>query len=115
MSRFQTWLKTRVRWLARQRGVRETAHHVDIYIRWLQHHPNGWFRRATAALFLLGGLLWFLPVLGAWMLPVGLVVLSDDLHILRRTRRRLLVRLFRWLREKPQAPPHPGDEQRPAR
>jgi hypothetical protein len=37
---------------------------------------------------LLGGLLWFLPVLGLWMLPVGITVLSIDFHPLRRARRR---------------------------
>ncbi|MYH89301.1 MAG: hypothetical protein F4128_00340, partial [Gammaproteobacteria bacterium] len=27
---------------------------------------------------LLGGLLWFLPVLGLWMIPLGLLVLSTN-------------------------------------
>ena len=35
-----------------------------------------------------GGLLGFLPVLGFWMLPLGLVVLSVDSPALRRFRRR---------------------------
>ena len=38
---------------------------------------------------ILGGLLGFLPVLGFWMLPLGLAVLSIDLPIIRRFRRRL--------------------------
>jgi hypothetical protein len=101
MVRFQAWLKTRVRWLARQRGVRQTARYADFYVRWLQHHPNGWFRRGTALLFILGGIFAFLPILGIWMLPVGLVVLSDDLHILRRLRRRLIVRIGRWVKDRP--------------
>jgi hypothetical protein len=33
-------------------------------------------------------MLWFLPVLGLWMLPVGIMVLSIDFHPLRRARRR---------------------------
>src|SRR4051812_17160405 len=37
----------------------------------------------------LGGFLWFLPVLGLWMLPLGLLVLSIDLPIIRRVRRRM--------------------------
>ncbi|MEW5421907.1 hypothetical protein [Amorphus sp. 3PC139-8] len=36
----------------------------------------------------LGGVLGFLPVLGFWMLPLGLVVLSVDSPGLRRLRRR---------------------------
>ncbi|WP_327211003.1 hypothetical protein [Rhizobium leguminosarum] len=38
-----------------------------------------------------GGCLGFLPVLGFWMVPVGVAVLSHDLHPVRRARRRLSV------------------------
>jgi hypothetical protein len=37
------------------------------------------------------GLLGFLPVLGFWMIPLGLLVLSVDLPIVRRWRRQLTV------------------------
>jgi hypothetical protein len=40
---------------------------------------------------LAGGMLFFLPVLGLWMLPLGLLVLSVDLLRVRRIRRRLTV------------------------
>jgi hypothetical protein len=36
-----------------------------------------------------GGVLGFLPVLGFWMVPVGLLVLSQDLNFVRRGRRRV--------------------------
>ena len=36
---------------------------------------------------MMGGFLWFLPVLGLWMLPLGLVVLSVDFPFVRRWRR----------------------------
>lgn len=38
---------------------------------------------------ILGGCLGFLPVLGFWMVPLGLLVLSIDFAIARRWRRRL--------------------------
>ncbi len=38
-----------------------------------------------------GGLLGFLPVVGFWMIPLGLLVLSIDLPIVRRWRRQLTV------------------------
>jgi hypothetical protein len=38
-----------------------------------------------------GGLIGFLPVLGFWMIPLGLLVLSVDLPIVRRWRRQLTV------------------------
>lgn len=37
------------------------------------------------------GLLGFLPVLGFWMVPLGLLVLSQDLRFVRRKRRRLAI------------------------
>ncbi len=37
------------------------------------------------------GCLGFLPVLGFWMIPLGLLVLSHDLSFVRRQRRRLTV------------------------
>jgi len=40
---------------------------------------------------LAGGMLFFLPVLGLWMLPLGLLVLSVDFLRIRRIRRRLTV------------------------
>jgi len=38
-----------------------------------------------------GGVLGFLPILGFWMVPLGLLVLSIDLAPVRRFRRRLEV------------------------
>jgi len=37
-----------------------------------------------------GGLLGFLPVLGLWMLPLGLLLLSIDVPILRRYAHRFI-------------------------
>ena len=50
-------------------------------------------------LLCLGGALWFLPVLGLWMLPLGLLILSEDVPWLRR-RREPLRRRLRSLLEK---------------
>jgi len=58
-------------------------------------HPNRWVRRAVGVGLILGGLLGFLPILGFWMVPLGLLVLSDEVPALRRLRRRLLVRFGR--------------------
>ena len=46
-------------------------------------------------LLVIGGILGFLPVLGFWMIPLGILFLSVDLHIVRRWRRRMEVRLGR--------------------
>lgn len=46
---------------------------------------NSWFliRFPLAILLTIGGLLWFLPFLGLWMLPLGLLLLAIDLPVLR--------------------------------
>ena len=38
-----------------------------------------------------GGLAGFLPILGFWMIPLGLLVLSYDIPAVRRWRRRFVV------------------------
>ncbi|MCF3642422.1 hypothetical protein LXM94_20845 [Rhizobium sp. TRM95111] len=48
-------------------------------------------RIAIGCLLILGGILGFLPVLGFWMVPLGLLVLSHDSAFARRQRRRLAV------------------------
>jgi hypothetical protein len=54
--------------------------------------PGSWILRVFIGVILvLGGFLGFLPVLGFWMVPLGLMVLSIDLPIARRWRRRIEV------------------------
>ncbi|MFK0383242.1 hypothetical protein [Agrobacterium sp. NPDC090273] len=48
-------------------------------------------RIATGSVLVVGGTLGFLPILGFWMIPLGLVVLSHDLPAVRRHRRRVTV------------------------
>ena len=45
-------------------------------------------RVAAGSLFVAGGLLGFLPFLGFWMVPLGLIILSNDLPAVRRRRRK---------------------------
>jgi hypothetical protein len=55
-------------------------------------------RIAIGAGFVTGGVFSFLPVLGIWMLPLGLIVLSHDFPRVRRLRRQSQVRLTRkWM------------------
>ena len=50
-----------------------------------------WLRHTLGVLLIIGGLLGFLPVLGYWMLPLGLALLAVDFPIARRFNRNLLV------------------------
>lgn len=51
-------------------------------------HPNPWWRRLIGGGLVLGGLLGALPVLGFWMLPLGVILLSVDLPQIKPFRRR---------------------------
>lgn len=81
-------------------------------------------RIPLGVLLCIGGLLAFLPVLGLWMLPLGLLLLSIDLPFLQRPMNGLILRGERqfhlWRRgrrdkkaareaspDKPKAPPIP--------
>ena len=57
-------------------------------------------RIGIGILLIAGGFVGFLPVLGFWMIPLGLLVLSVDLPIVRRWRRQLTVW---WHRDKGEA------------
>ena len=48
-------------------------------------------RIGLGSLLVGGGVLGFLPILGFWMVPVGLLVLSVDIPAVRRLRRRAAV------------------------
>ena len=62
--------------------------------RWVAHlrRPSAsWIRLPLGILLVLGGLLGFLPVLGVWMLPLGLLLLALDVAPLRRPTARMVV------------------------
>ncbi len=49
--------------------------------------PPG-LRLVLGLLLILGGVLGFLPILGFWMIPLGLAVAALDIELYRRWRRR---------------------------
>jgi hypothetical protein len=61
-------------------------------VKWLRRPDRFIARIVVSSVLVLGGLFSFLPVLGLWMLPLGLIVISQDLIFLQRP----LVRVFKW-------------------
>jgi hypothetical protein len=53
-------------------------------------------RVPLALLLIVGGVLGFLPVLGFWMVPLGLLLLAQDVPFLQRP----ILRLLTWLERK---------------
>lgn len=52
---------------------------------------NRIIRITLGFLFIIGGFFGWLPILGFWMIPLGLLFLSIDFAIARRWRRKLVV------------------------
>jgi hypothetical protein len=89
-----------------QRRLDKAARYLPgILGEWVAHlrRPSAsWVRVPLGILLVLGGLLSILPVLGIWMLPLGLVLLALDVALLRRPTARMLVageRLWNRLRK----------------
>lgn len=65
---------------------------------YLLQPSSRWVRIPSGALLVVGGILSFLPVLGIWMLPLGLALLAEDVPALRASRSKV----FDWIeRRKP--------------
>ena len=68
-------------------------------VTYLLKPSSRWVRIPSGALLIVGGVLSFLPVLGVWMLPLGLALLAEDVPALRSSRSKVLD----WVeRKKPQ-------------
>lgn len=67
---------------------------LDRFEAWVARQPK-WLRIGLGIILCLGGFLWFFPVLGLWMLPVGLIVLSQDIPWLYERREHIEA----WLRK----------------
>jgi hypothetical protein len=65
---------------------------VATSIRWLRKPSSFWIRLLVALLLILGGLFSFLPILGLWMLPLGLLFIAQDVPVLQTP----LANTLRW-------------------
>lgn len=53
-------------------------------MRWLRHPDSRLIRIPAGLALMIGGVFSFLPILGAWMLPLGLMLLAADIPPLQR-------------------------------
>lgn len=79
----------------RDTADRPSGRRVTVLGRKVRVPDSPHLRLVVGSLFVLGGVLGFLPVLGFWMIPLGLIILSVDLPLVRRLRRRMDVWLGR--------------------
>ncbi len=62
-------------------------------VRWLLKPESRWARIPAGLLLIFGGFLAILPVFGLWMAPLGLILIAEDVPIVRRA----LSRALNWL------------------
>jgi len=72
-------------------------------------------RISIGGLLVAGGVVGFLPILGFWMVPVGLAVLAIDIPSVRRFTRKASVILTRWWRKRRGQPPAGPAAEAPAK
>jgi hypothetical protein len=60
-------------------------------LHWLRSPASRWVRIPIAVLCLIGGLLWFLPVVGLELIPIGLLLIAQDVPFLKKPVARALL------------------------
>jgi hypothetical protein len=64
--------------------VRRLPQRIQRAVGWLRQPSSQWARIPAGGLLIVGGFLSVLPIFGLWMLPLGVVLLSEDVPPLRR-------------------------------
>ena len=66
------------------------------FVGWLRKPSSRLARIPLAILLIAGGIFSFLPLLGLWMLPLGLLLFAQDVPILRKP----MARMLGWVERK---------------
>ena len=66
------------------------------FLHWLRQPSMLIVRIFVCLLLIVGSFLAFLPIFGMWMLPLGLIIIAQDMPFLQPP----LVRAFRWVERK---------------
>jgi hypothetical protein len=69
---------------------------VSRFIQWLRLPSSIATRLIIAMALIVGGIFSFLPVLGVWMLPLGLLLIAQDFPFLQQP----VVAAFAWVERK---------------
>jgi hypothetical protein len=65
-------------------------------VEWLRGPSSAFVRIPLAIALIVGGLVGFLPILGFWMIPLGLTLLAQDVPFLQKP----MARLLGWVADK---------------
>jgi hypothetical protein len=78
-------------WLASKMPPKGAA-----WMQWLRQPSSRYVRIPLSGLLILGGIFSFLPILGIWMLPLGLLLVAQDVPFLQLP----LARALGWIERK---------------
>jgi hypothetical protein len=70
------------------------------WLAWLRRPQAKPVRIPLGIFFILGGIFSFLPILGIWMLPLGILLLAIDLPFLQGPTGTAFVRVRRWWQQR---------------
>jgi hypothetical protein len=73
-----------------ERLIQRLPKRFQSAVRWLRQPSARWVRVPAGLLLIVGSVFSILPVLGLWMLPLGVVLLAEDFAPLRRLTDRAL-------------------------
>jgi hypothetical protein len=73
-----------------KRFERRLPGRMASFIAWVRKPSSRWVRIPSATVLLAGGVVGFLPIAGFWMIPLGLVLIAQDVPPLRSPMARLL-------------------------
>ena len=76
-----------------ERLLRRLPARGEQAMRWLLQPGRAGLRLVLGSLLIVGGILSFLPILGLWMLPLGMILLAEDVPLFRR----LSARMLEWI------------------
>ena len=81
-----------------RRHIDQLPNRVRHAVIWLRRPEARWLRIPAGIFLVCGGFVWFLPMVGLWMLPLGLLLLAEDIPPMKRRIASTLSRVERWSR-----------------
>jgi hypothetical protein len=67
------------------------------FIRWMREPSSVWVRIPAGIALILAGFIGFLPILGFWMIPLGAILVAQDIPFIQRPTARLIAwALRKW-------------------
>src|SRR5689334_3955537 len=76
--------------------AKRLPHGLARFVNWVRRPSARWIRIPTGIALICGGFIGFLPILGFWMVPLGLALFALDVPFLRSP----LAKVLAWIERK---------------